>query len=410
MSIAEQFAGLDMKSLIGGPLTAAADASILLARSTADFINDVGFDANGRVRTASFGYQRRSANDDGTSNLEEMKVAVPVLAIVPIPNLQVDEVNVLFDMEVKQSEKSEKATDLGASLSGSAKFGPIKVNITGSVSSHSSNTRSSDNSAKYHVDVRASNHGTPEGLSRVLDMMASCISPMLISSELKDGNGQNLTDSARLKAENMKRLRGDILVLENQRDAARNGLESNIQKMKNLAASQQNAYQASLTQMLQRLDRSKEEDENKADQFSQAMDEVNQTWWNFCNQMADLIRLAADSGGEGKGVSELFGLKAFRKDGTCAEYGDSESQYQALAVVQNQAIEAQKTYDRIEENLLSKRVEYNNAISGGVADQAQNTGTLPQQSSGRPATPAQADSGITPVQADGAKEKGAKSK
>ena len=81
MSVAEQFAGLDMKSLIGGPLTAAADASILLARSTADFINDVGFDANGKVRTAAFGYERRSANDDGTSNLEEMKVAVPMLAL-----------------------------------------------------------------------------------------------------------------------------------------------------------------------------------------------------------------------------------------------------------------------------------------------------------------------------------------
>ena len=134
MSVAEQFAGLDMKSLIGGPLTAAADASILLARSTADFINDVGFDANGKVRTAAFGYERRSANDDGTSNLEEMKVAVPMLAIVPIPNLQIDEVNVLFDMEVKQSEKLEKSTDLGASLSGSAKFGPVKVSITGSVS------------------------------------------------------------------------------------------------------------------------------------------------------------------------------------------------------------------------------------------------------------------------------------
>ncbi|MEY8393092.1 DUF2589 domain-containing protein [Lachnospiraceae bacterium 45-W7] len=408
MSVTEQFAGLDMKNLIGGPLTAAADASILLARSTAEFINDVGFDANGKVRTASFGYQKRSANEDGTSNLEEMQVAVPVLAIVPIPNLQIDEVNVLFDMEVKQSEKSEKSTDLGASLTGSAKFGPIKISITGSVSSHSSNTRSSDNSAKYHVDVRASNHGTPEGLSRVLDMMASCISPMLVSSELRDGNGQNLTDNARSKAENMKRLRADILALENQRDAARNGLDSNIQRMKNLAVSQQNAYQASLTQMLQKLDRSKEEDDRKADQFSQAMDEVNQTWNNFRNQAADLVKLAADSGSENKGVSELFGLKSFHKDGTSAEYGDSESQYQALAAAQNQAVEAQKAYDNIEENLLSKRVEYHNAISGAQTEQAQTGGTSPLQNGGRPVTAAQSNSTAMPAQTEAGKERNKK--
>lgn len=101
-----------------------------------------------------------------------MKVDVPMLALVPTPNLQVDEVNILFDMEVKQSEKSEKSLDLGASITGTMNLGIIKVSVSGSVSAHSSNTRSSDNSAKYHVDVRATNHGTPEGLARVLDMMA----------------------------------------------------------------------------------------------------------------------------------------------------------------------------------------------------------------------------------------------
>ncbi|MCH5255250.1 MAG: DUF2589 domain-containing protein, partial [Lachnospiraceae bacterium] len=45
MAIAEQFAGLNMDQLIGGPLSAAADASTQLANSTADFINRVGFDS-----------------------------------------------------------------------------------------------------------------------------------------------------------------------------------------------------------------------------------------------------------------------------------------------------------------------------------------------------------------------------
>lgn len=378
MSVAEQFAGLDMKSLIGGPLTAAADASILLARSTADFINDVGFDANGKVRTAAFGYERRSANDDGTSNLEEMKVAVPMLAIVPIPNLQIDEVNVLFDMEVKQSEKLEKSTDLGASLSGSAKFGPVKVSITGSVSSHSSNTRSSDNSAKYHVDVKATNHGMPEGLSRVLDMMAACISPTLVSSELKDGNGQNLTDAARAKAENMKRLRGEIMTLETQLNAARNGLESNIQRIRSTAESQQNAYQAALTRLLGNLGDS-DTDKEKADTYGDAMDEVNQSWTAFRSRTAELVKLVADSGEANGGVSNLLGLKAFdSKSGQAAVYAEGEAQYKALAALMKSAIESQKTYDSAEEGLLSKRAEYNNAVSGALpASSGSNAGGTP---------------------------------
>ena len=114
MAIAEQFAGLQMDQLIGAPLRAAVDASLQLADSTADFIRRAGFDGMGKVRTVSFGYQRYSANEDGTSNREEMEVAVPLLAVTPIPNLQVDEVNLLFDIEVKQSERIESSIELNA--------------------------------------------------------------------------------------------------------------------------------------------------------------------------------------------------------------------------------------------------------------------------------------------------------
>lgn len=128
MAIAEQFAGLQMDQLIGAPLRAAVDASLQLADSTADFIRRAGFDGMGKVRTVSFGYQRYSANEDGTSNREEMEVAVPLLAVTPIPNLQVDEVNLLFDIEVKQSERIESSIELNAGASG--KLGAFKVGIT----------------------------------------------------------------------------------------------------------------------------------------------------------------------------------------------------------------------------------------------------------------------------------------
>lgn len=202
MGIGEQFAGLDMANLIGGPLTAAADASVLLAQSTADFVNRVGFDAEKNARKVQFSFQKKEPDVDGSINQSEMKVDVPLLAIVPIPNLQIDEVNVLFDMEVKQCEKSEQSLDVGAKIEAGLQVGPLKVSITGSVSAHSSNTRSSDNSAKYHVDVRATNHGTPEGLARVLDMMAANVAPTLISSKPVDECGKEL-DGGR-KARNLQ--------------------------------------------------------------------------------------------------------------------------------------------------------------------------------------------------------------
>lgn len=385
MAIAEQFAGLDMEQLIGGPLSAAADASTQLANSTADFINRVGFDKEGKVRTVAFAYQKRSMNEDGTSNLDEMKVDVPMLAIVPIPNLQVDEVNILFDMEVKQSEKSEKSMDLGATISGTVNLGIVKVSVTGSVSAHSSNTRSSDNSAKYHVDVRATNHGTPEGLARVLDMMAANVAPMLVGSTLKDGNGQSLSEQARMKAENLKALRQDISQIENRLSAAQDGLGTVLLQLKKAGTSQRNIYQGTITKLLNSLDvkavdkeiqeaktdadreaaQQKKEDMEKLQlTYSQTMDEVNQSWSSFMNQAGDFIKLIADSGEAPGGVSEMFALKAVDTEGNAVAYGSGEAYYTALSAAQKNAVESQRNVTRIEKELFDKKAEYSDAMAG----------------------------------------------
>lgn len=376
MAIAEQFAGLDMQQLIGGPLSAAADASTQLANSTADFINRVGFDENGKVRTVAFAYQKRSMNEDGTSNLDEMKVDVPMLAIVPIPNLQVDEVNILFDMEVKQSEKSESSMDLGARITGTMNLGIIKVSVTGNVSSHSSNTRSSDNSAKYHVDVRATNHGTPEGLARVLDMMAANVAPMLVGSTLKDGNGQSLSEQARIKAENLKALRQDISQIEKRLTAAQEGLDTIILQFKKMGTSQRNVYQGTVTRLLNAVDisviderikgattdeekRAAENEKAEAEKqqltYSQNMDEVNESWSSFMNQAGAVVKLIADSGEMPENVSEMFALKAVDEEGKAVPYASGESYYSALLAAQKNAVSSQRNITEIEKELFEKK-------------------------------------------------------
>ncbi len=376
MAIAEQFAGLQMDQLIGGPLSAAADASNQLANSTADFINRVGFDANGKVRTVAFGYQKRSVNEDGTSNLDEMKVDVPMLAIVPIPNLQVDEVNILFDMEVKQSERQESSKDMNASLNASVNLGIVKVNVTGSVSSHQSNTRSSDNSAKYHVDVRATNHGTPEGLARVLDMMAANVAPALVGTTLKDGNGQDLSEQARVKAERLKTLRHEMRQIEERLDAAQSSLSTSLAQLKKIATTQLNAYQGRIMVFQNKLDKDSEADNVKADNYNESMSMVNQSWTDFQSRVGDLIKLIADSGETGNGVSDMFALKQLEVDEangskvvmyTTTQEDGSTNHYATIVAAQEKAVEAQKKVDAIDAELATKKAEYSDAIAGKIA-------------------------------------------
>lgn len=396
MAIGEQFAGLPMDQLIGAPLTAAADASLRLANSTADFINRVGFDSKGNVRNVTFKYEKRSMNEDGTSNLDEMKVDIPMLAIVPIPNLQVDEVNILFDMEVKQSEKSESSLDVGATLNATANFGIVKVSVSGSVSVHQANTRSSDNSAKYHVDVRATNHGTPEGLARVLDMMAANVAPSLVGSTLKDGNGQNLSEQARIKAERLKALRQQIRQIETRLSAAQDGLDNGIRQLKSVGEVQYNEYRGKINTLMNRIENldkqiqaaktddereklktQKEENEKKIQVYQETMDEVGQTWTTFQNRAAENVKIIASSGTMPEGLASIFALKAVDTEGKTADYGTGESQYSGLVMAQKAAVDGQRNVQQIETELFHKKEEYNAAISGAAPAPASAPAALP---------------------------------
>lgn len=191
IDMASQFKGLPMGELIGGPLTAACDAQVKLAYATADFIKYIGFmppsDTDkggvGATRLAHFAFTRPVADKTDPSKMVEESVSldVPLLAIVKIPSLSITKVDITFDMEVKSSFASKESEDKKGSFSADASVGwgpfSLRVHVEGSVATHKENTRSSDNSAKYHVQVLAEDGGMPEGLSRVLDILQTSIQP-----------------------------------------------------------------------------------------------------------------------------------------------------------------------------------------------------------------------------------------
>jgi hypothetical protein len=199
VNMSDQFKGLPMADLIGGPLNAACEAQVKLAQSTADFIKVIGFNAptgddpySGGTRTALFRFKRPVDNpsvtpgDPGSTKEEEVEICVPLLSIVKVPNLSITTVDITFDMEVKSSFSSHESSDRSGSLDASVTVGwgilSATAHIQGSVASHKENTRSSDNSAKYHVAVHAEDNGMPEGLARVMDILQTACAPRAIGA------------------------------------------------------------------------------------------------------------------------------------------------------------------------------------------------------------------------------------
>lgn len=197
-NIAQNFRGLPMSELIGGPLIAASDAQVALANNLAKFINDVGFEPDPKnkdqlkARQVSFSFTRPRQTgtvevDSGMVNYgsETVELSVPFLALVNVPSLFIRTVDIDFEMEVHDTTTEKTSSDTKVDAKTETKFGFLfarsTLNINGSVASHRENTRTSDTSAKYHISVHAEDTGPAEGLSRVLDILQSAISPIKVS-------------------------------------------------------------------------------------------------------------------------------------------------------------------------------------------------------------------------------------
>jgi hypothetical protein len=146
--------------------------------TTASFIQEVGMDKDGNTKSVAFKYE------DGS---ESVALDVPLLSIINIPSLCVDEIDVNFEMEVSTQTASKSSTDSSAELNVKAGWGCWSASFTGKVSHHSENSRKSDTSAKYSVSVKGKQE-KPEGLMKVLDMLNNSIGKQKEASQ-GDGKG-----------------------------------------------------------------------------------------------------------------------------------------------------------------------------------------------------------------------------
>lgn len=202
LSMSQQFSGLPMESLIGGPLNAAAKANSAMALTQTKFLLDTCFTKNGEGATAQYlpimidMVLTRSVIAMPANGTEPVikpastKFTLPLLTILPINSLAVETVDVNFEMEVKSSfsEDDNKTTESETKGEGSFEsrlgWGFLKVTIKGSASysSKDSSTHNThyekSNSAKYSVNVHAGQLPLPKGVNTIIEAFTSAIQPI----------------------------------------------------------------------------------------------------------------------------------------------------------------------------------------------------------------------------------------
>lgn len=188
-NVANNFKGLPVKDLICAPLKAACEAQVDLATAAYDFMTKIGFNDEKCTETklVKFNLERPVETPEGINNTK-LEVQAPFLGLVPVPSLLIEDVDVSFQMEVTATENNKSATTAEVSTNANFKkwWSPVDVSVQGKVTTSRENTRATNQAAKYQIHVSARQQPPTEGMSRLMDIMASCTAPLSIKSSSTD--------------------------------------------------------------------------------------------------------------------------------------------------------------------------------------------------------------------------------
>lgn len=102
-NVASKLVEEPIADLVGAPLDAVCDAQKKLAQSAFEFMQEVAFQDEGKASVVEFHLQRPV---EGSSTPQDETLQVPILSIVPIPYIGVNDVQVDFEMNVTTNEPS----------------------------------------------------------------------------------------------------------------------------------------------------------------------------------------------------------------------------------------------------------------------------------------------------------------
>lgn len=167
---------LDFSNYIGGPLQAAVDAQNSAAMAVVNFIKEVGFKNNGTaddpdysINYVEFSYQKQL--DD--THMASYKLSVPLLTIVPIPALRIDEMTIDFNAKLNSVETANVSTNLGVGASVSAGFSKIGFKASASYRRTTTSGSKVEKTYEMNVHVKVVNDEIPAGLDRILRILES---------------------------------------------------------------------------------------------------------------------------------------------------------------------------------------------------------------------------------------------
>jgi hypothetical protein len=185
----QELSSIDFQSMIGGPLNAIVKAQAQSAQTSVDFIKSVGFNAAdakedpGKPTMVTFEYVKiiETKDDKGviTSTPTPMKLTVPILTMLPIPFIRVEEATIDFNAKINSVVESTTASssELNTSLAVKGGWGPVSAELKCSYSAKKSTSATDKTERTYSlaIHVRAVQDELPAGMEKLMGILENSI-------------------------------------------------------------------------------------------------------------------------------------------------------------------------------------------------------------------------------------------
>lgn len=177
--IPAELSNLPLEYMISAPMNGAIKAQALAAKTTADFIQNIGFqkDSGGKLTATSvdFSYKSPPPITVGQTTPYEKKLSVPLLSILPIPYLRIKDMTIDFDFKINTTATESAESTTSTNVNASAKWWFVDVSVNGTYTTKNDSSSSVTRTAEMRVVVNAAQDEMPGGLRTVLNILQQSI-------------------------------------------------------------------------------------------------------------------------------------------------------------------------------------------------------------------------------------------
>ena len=183
---------IPFSSMIGGPLNACIEAQAMAARTSWEFIKEVGLNTDEKGQKSAI-MVAFSFNRGGRM----VQLNVPLLTIVPIPYIAINTIDINFKASISASSSSasetSEHTEAGGEVNAKAKLNlglfSLQANLKANYSSKKDSKATAE--SKYSVEstidvaVKAGQESMPAGMAKVLELLGTALDVVDAKGELQ---------------------------------------------------------------------------------------------------------------------------------------------------------------------------------------------------------------------------------